>query len=41
MHMTWDLMYVDPAKVRLIYKDKEIKTHNDAMKAIINQINKK
>lgn len=34
------LPYVDPAKVRLIYKDKEIKTHNDAMKAIINEINK-
>ena len=29
------LPYVDPAKVRLIYKDKEIKTHNDAMRHLL------
>lgn len=34
------LPYVDPAKVRLVYKNNEIRTYDDAMKFLVNELEK-
>lgn len=34
------LPYVDPAKVRLVYKNDEIRTYDDAMRFLINELEK-